>query len=272
MQKQNNLTVQQIFDDYCNWRLQEVKSKSDYDYCVEQFAKTELFDLKLKSEDYNVNVTVTKEGLPFIKNYEDYALPFERQFVRLPKMNDLQICMFIGEYKPTIVTGTLFSYFRGMYDATAFTIFSSGVVKIEFIKDEEHYKKYTTMAVMSTLQIIFGVLARLNKHTVVEDKPTGVVKYYRRKLAPTIKVENRPIYYVLDKKYKNSESYRFVIKHPIGKLYPTHAFKVRGFWRTFEGKQLGKNRNGERVVEGYTWVKEHIRGYGELKKKLRVIK
>lgn len=276
MQKQNdlinNLTVQQMFDDYCSWRLGEAKNKKEYDYCIEQFAKTELFDLKLKSSDYNVDVTLANNEIPFIENYKDYALPFERQFVRLPKISDLHVSVFIGEYSPTITTGTLFSHFKGMYDATAFTILPNGVVQIDFVKNNEDYKKYTTLAVMSTLQIAFSVLTKLNKHTVVEDKPTGVVKYYRRKLAPTIKVVDRPIYYVLDKKYKSSESYRFCIKNPIGKLSPTHAFKVRGFWRTFNGKQLGKNREGKRVVEGYTWVKEHVRGYGELRKKLRVVK
>ena len=272
MQKQDDLIVQQMFDDYCNWRLHEVNNKKDYDYCVEQFAKTELFDLRLKDSDYKVSVNLINDEIPYIENYTDYALPFERQFVKLPKENDISISMFIGEYAPTIITGTLFLNFNGLYDATAFTILSDGKVQINFIKDEEHYKKYTTMAVMTTLQIVLGVLTKLNKHTVVEDKPIGVVKYYRRKLAPTIKVKDRPIYYVLDKKYKSSESYRFCIKNPIGKLSPTHAFKVRGFWRTFNGKQLGKNREGERVVEGYTWVKEHVRGHGDLKKKLRVVK
>lgn len=270
MGKSNKLSIQQMFEDYCAWRLSEVKTKQDYDYCIEQFAKTELFQLNLKSEDYKVEVTLTQDGQPFIMNYEQYALPFERQFVRLPNVENIEVSMFIGEFKPTIITGTLFSYWRGRYDATGFVINPSGVVQIEFINNDEDHKKYTTLTVVSTLMIIFGVLAKLNKHTVIEDKPTGVTKYYRRKLAPTIKVVDRPIYYVLDKKYR--ENYGTVIKSPIGHLSPTHAFKVRGFWRTFEGKQLGKNRNGERVVEGFTWVKEHVRGKGDLKKKLRVIK
>lgn len=269
MRKQNGITIQQMFDTYCKWRLKVVKSKKDYDYCVEQFAKTELFQVNTTNNDCKLDVRISKGGLPFIKDYEKYALPFERQFVKLPNSKDISTAVFIGEFKPTITTGTLFIHLNGRYDATGFTIFSDGSVHIDFVKNDEIYKKSVTMAIMSALVIVFGVLTKLNKHTVIEDKPTGTTNYYRRKLAPTIKVVDRPIYYVLNKKYK--ETYNSVIRNPIGHLSPTHAFKVRGFWRIFNGKQLGKNRNGERVVEGYTWVKEHVRGQGDLKKKLRVV-
>lgn len=51
----------------------------------------------------------------------------------------------------------------------------------------------------------------------------------------------------------------------------TYRFMVRGHWRKFEG--VGKNREGHRGVDGFTWVSEHQRGPEEapLIPKVRVV-
>lgn len=53
----------------------------------------------------------------------------------------------------------------------------------------------------------------------------------------------------------------------------SHRFEVRGHWRKTTGV-LGKNREGEYVVQGYTWVKAHIKGPEDkpVIKKTRIIK
>lgn len=54
----------------------------------------------------------------------------------------------------------------------------------------------------------------------------------------------------------------------------TKSWSCCGHWRKLpeESEILGKNRQGERVVEGMTWVKEHTKGEGELINSIRVIK
>lgn len=51
----------------------------------------------------------------------------------------------------------------------------------------------------------------------------------------------------------------------------SHRFEVRGHWRRPEG--VGKDREGNYCVEGYTWVREHVRGpeHLPLVKKTRVV-
>lgn len=54
----------------------------------------------------------------------------------------------------------------------------------------------------------------------------------------------------------------------------THRFLVRGHWRDLASPQkVGKNRDGEYCVSGFTWVSEHERGPEEMPliKKTRVI-
>ena len=54
---------------------------------------------------------------------------------------------------------------------------------------------------------------------------------------------------------------------------PNYAFEVRGHWRKLlKSETLGKNRQSERVVKGFTWVTPFTKGHGELIRKVRVVK
>ena len=271
--KKCNNSIFELFDVYCNWRLKEAKTTQAYDYCIEQFAKTELFQIDVINSNYTKNgVALDLLGQPYIKDYDEFALPFERQFVKFGEINGVIYTMFIGEFAPKIITGTLFTcqpnsrYYQGI----AFQISEDGHIHVDMISTDEEFRKASTLVVASSIEIVGKTLSNLGKYTVIQDKPNGHTKYYKKKDKKVIKVVDRPIYYVLHKKYE--KSYTSVIKNPIGNLSYTHAFKVRGHWRTFNSNSLGKNREGLRVVKGYTWVKEYLKGEGELKKKLRIIK
>jgi hypothetical protein len=62
--------------------------------------------------------------------------------------------------------------------------------------------------------------------------------------------------------YKNSKNIEW-----------SHAWKVRGHWRYFSNNdQLGKNRHGERLEKGRTWVMEYEKQKDlEFKNKIRII-
>lgn len=49
-------------------------------------------------------------------------------------------------------------------------------------------------------------------------------------------------------------------------------FSTMGHWRRINPDSMGKNRQGERVVKGLTWVNEHIKGTGPLTTKVRKLK
>lgn len=52
----------------------------------------------------------------------------------------------------------------------------------------------------------------------------------------------------------------------------THSWEVRGHWRSVGADNIGKDRNDKKVVKGWTWVRPHKKGQGELLTKDRVIK
>lgn len=75
------------------------------------------------------------------------------------------------------------------------------------------------------------------------------------------------IYVATEKTVKTNED---IAKRLIKK--PDFAYEVMGHWRRLFGKSnLGKNRQGNYCVVGRTWVKEHVRGQGELKKRTRLV-
>lgn len=50
----------------------------------------------------------------------------------------------------------------------------------------------------------------------------------------------------------------------------SHKWEVRGHWRSI-GDKIGKDRNGNYNRKGFTWVKNHVKGDGELVKKTRLL-
>jgi len=50
----------------------------------------------------------------------------------------------------------------------------------------------------------------------------------------------------------------------------SHSWRVCGHWRRIE--TIGKDRYGSYGVRGFTWVKDHIKGDGDLVEKQRIVK
>lgn len=72
-------------------------------------------------------------------------------------------------------------------------------------------------------------------------------------------------------KFFSEKSYRYETERIIGEpLLWHHSWEVMGHWRNVNG--LGKDRNGQYILNGKTWVKPCIKGNGELIKKTRIIR
>lgn len=77
------------------------------------------------------------------------------------------------------------------------------------------------------------------------------------------KTEVNKIIYVVPKKEK--QNYRGPNNQ---KIDWSHKWEVRGHWR--KTTTIGKDREGNYVINGFTWVKQHEKGKGELVKKTRI--
>lgn len=86
-----------------------------------------------------------------------------------------------------------------------------------------------------------GLLAKLPKAKLKSRESKRQIKFYR------------PIY--VRSKTRSKINY---VECSIGAVDWSHAWEVRGHWRKTDG--LGKNREGQYVVSGFTWVSSHVKG------------
>ena len=289
MRKLKDLHVSELFKEHCNRCIKEDKGKS-YNYLQETFANTELFDLSLLNIDRDKYQEVPKPTIDGDKAISEaeflkgVSLPFEAVFLKLPNTDtDSSVTLFLHEFNPSIVTGSitfmnetngLAITFHILVDIGKIIVSLDSLTKyVQFlargVEDMSKIMSYIHTYALRNLHVAIDNLNNLPKHTVVADKTTKQ-EYYRRKGLPTLKVY-KPIYYVMNKKEtENSRTFKLI--KPLGKLEYTYSFKVRGHWRKINPDTYGKNRNGEYVVKGHTFVKDYVKGEGELVKRVRVLK
>ena len=278
--------ITETFKQFCKERHAEDKGKN-FNLLQEVYANTELFDISLYDFSKDIKTCkgseILKRGnnraISFITDKE-ICLPFSSNFIKCEKEGSY---IFIREYEPELLTGSMYTQYKFLKGNLPFAIklFEDKQVVIStdltpllktgskvIIEHIEEMAENLFVTIISALEVI----SSLSKKSVVVDTPsTPQTEYYRRKHAETIKRYGRPIYYVLDKKEETKKAKYNQIQSR-GHLEFTHSFKVRGHWRRIDEKSLGKDRQGNYGITGFTWVNEYVKGEGELVQRLRVIK
>lgn len=143
------------------------------------------------------------------------------------------------------------------------TLSSEDVLKSTFGYNSKDISERTITYFIVLLQYIAN-----RQLTLAEN--TEQVKIRTRIKGQFIKKKYKPNYII----YIGSE--KQVQKHaPSTKIIQHHdfAWEVRGFWRQLaSGHRIGHDRNGSVITNGFTWVKPHTRGNGEVLKKVRIYK
>ena len=298
---QKEMFVTDLFKEYCQYRHEEDKistNNANYNYMQDIFATTELFDISLLSDEKEtkkVHLEVeTKDKRELVihdDSFKNITLPFSNNFVKGQVYNGTYLSVFIREYNPTTITGAIWlkcssnnsleilnrstiSFYIDTENGT-FTIDSTffKLLDLKFSKNTDTFSDIMEGIIKKTIQsTLFTIdkICNLPKHKVLADTPRATI-YYPKKKSAGIRVSNRPIYYILSSNEKESRKQEKTIR-PIGHLEYTHSFKVRGHWRRINQHSIGKNRNGEYKVYGFTFVKEYVKGEGELEKRVRVLK
>lgn len=168
-------------------------------------------------------------------------------------LNDSPIVMTEYSVKIDIQTGEV--------ESSVLTEPTSNVIGYKY--NEEPIKE----RVVATFVVLLSYIA--NKQLTLAEN-TEQIKVRTRIKGQFIKKKYKPNYVI----YIGSE--KQVQKHsPTTKIIQHHdfAWEVRGFWRQLaSGHRIGHDRNGSVITNGFTWVKPHTRGQGEVIKKVRVYK
>ena len=269
-------TIQETFKQFCKERHAEDKGRN-FDLLQEIYANTEFFDTSLCKVTEIPLMSTADKGNALVSFFpiDNFNLPFQNIFLQVA---DNQF-LFIREYAPNILTGTFYVVDfigKGNKLNVPFTIRLNKAMSM-IMSDFNHplfSKEQIQRLIKDTFTVAIGnciTLNELSKKSITVDKPTGnFYEYYRRKRASTIKIPQRPIYYILGEKHEDVSQKYSKIK-PTGKLEYSYSFHVRGHWRCIDENSIGKDRNGNYNVKGYTWVTEYIKGEGELVKRIRIV-
>jgi hypothetical protein len=107
---------------------------------------------------------------------------------------------------------------------------------------------------------------KLKKENIIFTENTEkIVKKYRiKRELKKIKYKPSEIIYISSKKdFKKLNTNNKIINKP------QYAYEVMGHWRKIN--TIGKDRQGKRIVKGFTWVIPYKKGQGELMRKIRII-
>lgn len=163
----------------------------------------------------------------------------------------------VYEQSPTrLICYTLYNYISNDHHSVPFREFveRSILVFTDDNKPSDIGSLYFPLAIY--LNKLDNRTAKVNYQARVKFRPLGFGS------KQTIKIKTTAIYIDPSKKYLDKTFGSRNIEW-------TYSWEVRGHWRKFKG--VGKNRCGQKNVEGWTWVKTHIKGEGELIKKDRVV-
>lgn len=221
---------------------------------------------------------------------DDLCLPFKFCLVSFKKSYFLKNivkehisytadCVYFEESNPSTVGAVVLVRKFDGYSEQYFPI-QLGYVNGEITLNEKFYSfldNQTSRELILSLRLLLkDVLLELctRKYVYVENTEKIDVKFRDKTTRKLNRVKYRPkmIIYISDKKtFKNEHpelSGRIISK-------PSFAYECMGHWRRLHNQDsLGKNREGEYLVEGFTWVIPHVRcaDRGEVVKKIRVIR
>ena len=107
---------------------------------------------------------------------------------------------------------------------------------------------------------------KLKKENIifVENTKKIVKKYRIKRELKKIKYKPSEIIYISSKRnFKKINTNNKIINKP------QYAYEVMGHWRKINS--IGKDRQGNRTVNGFTWINPYQKGTGELMRKIRII-
>lgn len=241
--------------------------------------KNELITISdMKFEDLDDSLSVE---LP--ASYFPSGLPFSSNFVLTEDSKKHYKSVLVEEWQPDLLAGGVFidgvmiAFSLFLEDAAPLTkhtcTISYNVPHFSFFRRNADLKKFAEDLTRDIL-FVFSVFEKLTEYYFAQVVDGGSKPFYIKpsKTAKAHQVAGKPIFIFLSqKKYKTQRELDDVAsRYPRYKIM--HSFPVRGHWRRLQDpRKCGKDRQGNYNQLGFTWVKECIKGAGELIKRPYVV-
>jgi hypothetical protein len=240
-----------------NFTKETYKKLKEYTLFYVDFDSCEAFKKKNNEKgidvDQRIQETVLKGGT--------INIPFDKMSIYTRPESKLDMLVVIESLEPNYMEAFV-HYDSQLYTGIIIEIYEGKKIKIAPITNTHRIPEDELEDSIMNLgnYIIMLLLYLTDRETYKYVENTGLGNKIRKG-----RIFTNKIVHVYNKKQKNIKTLSSK-----GSIDYKHIFAVSGHWRRI--KALGKNRAGEYVVKGYTWVTEHLKGSGEFIDKARVIK
>lgn len=268
-----------------------------YSHAVSLVQEAQLFDfsfLNLTPKSLNIdfsecqyhvradkNTKLFTVQVPFYVYDFKFGLPFWSSYVLLERKDSYSKALQFEERHPDMYYGTT-DYHQPSYNiGVGFVAFyENSSWYLNFTLDNDHLSTIASIGVpefnpewfckrfsedIALADYLFSKIS--DYYYAIEEKATlpFYAKPLNKKTSSSVRIQGKPVYILLEE--KKSKNKRCIEK--LEKKYPKykilHSFPVRGHWRRLsDPNSIGKDRHGEYNQRGFTWVKECIKGSGEL--------
>jgi hypothetical protein len=215
-------------------------------------------------------------NLPFKNCWFEFPRGFARMNINLtntPMQNFVLFGMHVYEESPEVHKVTCFGV-ATIHPANKIKpfCFQAAILHNGTLTDENDKLDVSANLCVYVYRCIRDILNSLSKTTMHTIENVDGIKEIIRGTGKTRTIRYKPshVIYLCSKKELEQHAPN-VLKRVVHK--PEYAYEVMGHWRKLvQEHYLGKDRSGEYNQEGWTWVVPHVRGEGEVMKKIRIVK
>lgn len=284
-----------LFESFTKKLILELKKNKDtnipeiIDSYIHNFSETKLFNLT----DVMLNVSrgYINEMAPFKLNENTHTLrasisytPYVDSLFCYTKIDESSYtCMYLWRLSESRVIGYWYMYHENISDGI-FSLpieidFSGVTVHLSPILESFSNVQFDiTQSVKGYVELIFSTFKALQDqekrtYACYVDEPIKPRSIYLRRdnRTPAWKIAEKPIILVLrDTPQKDKLVQKYRRKN--GNIQYAFSWVVRGHYRKLHNPEtIGKDRNGDKTVPGYTWVETYMKGDGPVLKREHVV-
>lgn len=274
LKKNRNTNIPEVIDGY-----------------IQNFNETKLFNLTdvmfnvSRKEVYKVVNFNYDESNKILRAPVEYAPYIDSLFSYIKIANDNYVCLYLWRLSESRVIGYMYTFSLSGVEG----LFSLPI-EIDFAGVTVHLSPYIesfgsvssneslVQSVKMFMELIFSTFKALQdqegpKYACYIDEPTKPRSIYLRRdnKTPAWKIAEKPIILVLrDTPQRDKVAQKYRRKN--GNIQYAFSWVVRGHYRKLHNPAtVGKDRNGDKTIQGYTWVETYMKGDGPVLKREHVV-
>lgn len=265
-----NKTASELFDHILKSNEENRFSSSFKEFVGKYQSSSSSFkdDVKNSPKFFGSTIELFDTGIEFFKfdvreiKREDFIIPFKKFIFSLESDKTTKIC-YVYESEPFKIHILTFvanpEIEQVGFEFHEYTLDKETYNLTEIRKENPHFSYFLSSLLFFSISLKY----------CTRKKQCGKLPLIQRKIGNIKKpIKVNRVYFLGQKPFDQFKIHNLK-KTDIEWQY---SFQVMGHWRKLGEGKTGKDRSDEYVVNGYTWVRDYVKGEGDLNNSIRITK